>query len=196
VNFFAIIVAGIGFTPSQTLLLTMGNTTLGIATMFFMWAGDRSKCRTLVGGIGPLLGIAGGAMLWALPKEQKIARLVGFFLCIWQSIATYIALSMVTTNIAGRTKKSVMSGVYLVCSCAGNLIGPHTFRQKDAPTYAPALITMVVLTSLNIGLLVVLYLYYRRENTKRDRLHGAPDAIQKEWVDLTDRENPSFRYVY
>lgn len=79
-SFFAIIVAGIGYSPSETLLLTMANASLGVATMFFMWAGDKARCRTLVSGLGPLISIAGGAMMWALPREQKIARLVGFYL--------------------------------------------------------------------------------------------------------------------
>lgn len=79
-SFFAIIVRGIGFTPAETLLLTMANASLGAATMFFMWAGDKARCRTLVSGIAPLISIAGAAMLWGLPKEQKIARLVGFYL--------------------------------------------------------------------------------------------------------------------
>lgn len=107
---------------------------------------------------------------------------------IWGSIATYIVTSFVTTNIAGRTKKSIVSGGYVVFLCIGNLIGPQTFRQSDAPVYAPALLTMIVLTSINIGLLITLFLYYRAQNAKRDRLHGRPEGIKKdEWIDLTDR---------
>ncbi|KLT43231.1 MFS transporter [Cutaneotrichosporon oleaginosum] len=197
-NFFALIVQGLGFTPAETLLLTMGNATLGIATMVLMFAGDKARCRSLVSGLGPLISIAGAAMLWALPAEKKIARLIGFFLCIWNSIATYIITSFITTNIAGRTKKSVMSGAYLVVFCVGNLIGPQTFREKYAPRYAPALITHIALTSTNVCLFVVLFLYYRRENARRDREHGPVVPVKKdEWVDLTDVENETgFRYVY
>lgn len=103
-------------------------------------------------------------------------------------MATYIVTSFVTTNIAGRTKKSIVSAGYICVFCVGNLIGPQTFRPKDAPVYAPALITMIVLTSINIGLLVTLFFYYRAQNAKRDRLHGRPEEIKRdEWVDLTDR---------
>ncbi|BEI84599.1 hypothetical protein CcaverHIS002_0412030 [Cutaneotrichosporon cavernicola] len=104
---------------------------------------------------------------------------------------------MITTNIAGRTKKSICSGGYVVLLCIGNLIGPQTFRAKYAPVYAPALLTTVILTAINVGLLILLYCYYRAQNAKRDRLYGKAHQIDKDvWVDLTDRENPEFRYVY
>ncbi|KLT44627.1 MFS general substrate transporter [Cutaneotrichosporon oleaginosum] len=197
VNFFALIVKGIGYNSAETLLLTMANASLGAATMFWMWAGDKAKCRTLVSGTGVALSIIGGVLLWALPLAKKEARLAGFYLCIWNSIATYIATSMVTTNVAGRTKKSVCSGGYVMFLCIGQLIGPQTFRAKHAPRYAPALLTMVILTAINVGLLILLYCYYRAQNAKKDRLYGRPNKIEKDvWVDLTDRENPEFRYVY
>lgn len=70
-------------------------------------------------------------------------------------------------------------------------MGPQTFRDKDAPGYAPALITLIVCNILTIILLAALYIYYVRQNKIRDQLNVAPPA---EDHDLTDKENLAFRY--
>lgn len=70
-------------------------------------------------------------------------------------------------------------------------MGPQTFRDKDAPGYAPALITLIVCNILTIILLVTLYLYYVRQNKIRNQLDAAPPP---EGHDLTDKENLAFRY--
>lgn len=34
--------------------------------------------------------------------------------------------------------------MYLIAYCVGNIIGPQTFRPKDAPRYVPGEITIIV----------------------------------------------------
>ena len=45
---------------------------------------------------------------------------------------------------AGYTKKTTVAAMYLIAYCVGNIIGPQTFRPKDAPRYVPAEITILV----------------------------------------------------
>ena len=47
----------------------------------------------------------------------------------------------------------------------------------------------------------VLFLYYCTVNKRRDRKStGHPEAeitmLEEKWANLTDKENPAFRYVY
>lgn len=55
--------------------------------------------------------------------------------------------------------------------------------------------------SLAVCSLVGLYAYYSWENKRRDRVYGSPDALpigqqlQLELLNVTDKENESFRYV-
>lgn len=48
--------------------------------------------------------------------------------------------TLLPSNVAGRTKKSVTSTLLLVAYCAGNCIGAQVFQAKDAPTYIPAIV--------------------------------------------------------
>lgn len=76
----------------------------------------------------------------------------------------------------------------------GNIIGPLTFREQDKPRFIPAKIAMVVTTAFAALLTVVLMLYYRWENKRRDQKY-AHEAHREnsEFFDLTDRENHEFR---
>lgn len=79
--------------------------------------------------------------------------------------------------------------------CIGNILGPLTFRDKDAPNYTPAKITIVAVDSVTIVLTAMLLLYYKWENKRRDQ---RPLEHQEniEFLDLTDRQNKEFRYRF
>jgi ACS family allantoate permease-like MFS transporter len=184
-NFYAIIVLGMGFTVQETLLLSMANAWLSIGVIATFWTADKIRCRSLAGIPLTVVSIIGAVLVWALPRDQKIARLAGFYLSLAFAIPTFVAMTFLASNIAGRTKKTFVTGMVLVSNCVGNLIGPQTFRDKDAPVYAPALLTFVICNALNLGLLVAMFLYYRWQNRKRDREYGKP-IDEDHFVDLTD----------
>lgn len=80
-------------------------------------------------------------------------------------------------------------------SSQGNILGPLTFRNEDAPQYLPAKLSIVVVDSVAIGTTVVLLLYYRWQNKTRDAA-AVEHTRDVEFADLTDRENKEFRYKY
>lgn len=45
-------------------------------------------------------------------------------------------LSMVSSNVAGFTKKSVTSSMIFVSFCVGNIVGPFFFFASEAPGYS------------------------------------------------------------
>jgi hypothetical protein len=77
----------------------------------------------------------------------------------------------------------------------GNILGPLTFRNEDAPRYIPAKLSIVVVDSVAIGTAVLLLLYYRWQNKTRDAA-AVEHTRDVEFADLTDRENKEFRYKY
>lgn len=79
--------------------------------------------------------------------------------------------------------------------CLGNILGPLTFRDKDAPQYIPAKITIVAVDSAAIAMAIVLLLYYVLVNRRRDR-NSTEHEENIEFADLTDKQNKEFRYKY
>lgn len=87
--------------------------------------------------------------------------------------------------------------MYLVAYCAGNIIGPQTFRPKDKPHYRPGQITILACYSACVVDILFIWWYARRQNKKKALIRAAPGYVKlenQEFLDLTDRENPEFVY--
>ena len=106
-------------------------------------------------------------------------------------------------NTAGHSKKVTMNAVVLMSFCLGNVIGPLTFQGKDAPAFIPAKIALMATMAFAIVMVLALRTLLAWENARRD--HGAMTGLvaegkkgeeseYRELLDLTDRENGSFRY--
>ena len=134
-----------------------------------------------------------------LPKTQKGGLLAGIYLVSSIFAAVPIQFSWVTANVAGHTKKACATALLNAFFAIGNIIGPQTFRAKDAPAYTPAKAAMMSFQCVIVGLSVVLFVYYRTVNKKRDAKSSAAgqDIVDSvAFAGLTDKQNPQFRYVY
>lgn len=102
-------------------------------------------------------------------------------------------------NCAGHTKRAFASALVAGSFSVGNIIGPQTFQSHDAPEYHPAKIAVLATQAAAAVLSVVLFFYYKGQNRHRDQTKGGVDenmADETRWAGLTDKQNPSFRYVY
>jgi ACS family allantoate permease-like MFS transporter len=158
-------------------------------------------------------------LIVCLPLHNNIGRLFGYYLTQASPTPFVALLSLISSNVAGYTKKTTVAAIYLIGYCTGNIIGPQTFRPKDAPRYIPAEIVIVsfcihciipkypsayfclfqiVCYLLCIVDIVFIYWYCKRQNAKRAAVRASPSYVKlenQEWLDLTDRENPEFVYT-
>lgn len=124
--------------------------------------------------------IAGAAMLVGLPEDAKWGRLVGLWLCYFQGLGFSMSLTMVSSNIAGYTKKQLTAAILFTGYCVGNIIGPQTFKTSEAPYYHSAYIAMLIGYSVKLLMVVVLYVYMWSANKKRDRAMTAQGTLSDE----------------
>ena len=87
--------------------------------------------------------ILGAALLVGLPDSNKWGRLVALWLCYFQGLGFSMSLIVVSSNIAGYTKKQVTGALLFTGYCVGNIIGPQTFKSSEAPSYHSAYIACV-----------------------------------------------------
>ena len=87
------------------------------------YLGDKFGHRILT-SIGFLcLSILGMLLIIALPTGNSVGRLIGYYLT-QASPAPFVALlSLISSNIAGYTKKTTCAAMYLIGYCVGNIIG-------------------------------------------------------------------------
>lgn len=92
--------------------------------------------------VANLICIVGAGILVALPNNphNKWPRLVGLWLCYFQGLGFSMSLTIVSSNIAGYTKKQLTGAVLFTGYCVGNIIGPQTFKSSEKPGYKSAYI--------------------------------------------------------
>lgn len=159
--------------------------------------GDRLRNRLLVSLSGLLLAILGMLLITCLPQDNSVGRLIGYYLTQGSPTPFVALLSLISTNVAGWTKKTTVAALYLIGYCVGNIIGPQVFQAKDAPQYRPAEITVVVCWAVCVLDVLFIYWWWRRENARKAEIRAQPGYVKiegQEFYDLTDRENPEFVY--
>ncbi|KAF5267580.1 hypothetical protein BFJ63_vAg12167 [Fusarium oxysporum f. sp. narcissi] len=204
--FANIIIKSFGFSTLETQLLAM---VLGfyivIVLLSSAWLVKKTNQNLLV-----MLGFCipsfiGTILLMTLPNKtmaQHIGLLISYYITLSFWSAQTLALSMISRNIAGQTKKTVAVATNFIIWAAGNAIGPQVFLSHDGPRYFIAFATHLGCYCLLVIVIISLRWYLRRENKKRDALaeSGVAEASStytgQAWEDLTDKENLSFRYVY
>ena len=85
--------------------------------------------------------IIGAGLLVGLPAKNKWGRLVAVWLCYFQGLGFSMSLTMVSSNVAGYTKKQLTGAVLFTGYCVGNIIGPQTFLAKEAREFSPFFLT-------------------------------------------------------
>lgn len=184
----------------------------------------RLKSAMLVVLILPV--VAGLVMLYVLQrtKSDQAPLLVAYYLLAFLFGGNPLIVSWIVGNTAGTTKKSIIMSLYNAGSSAGNIIGPLLFNKKDAPSYHPGLravlaifvtlVAVVLIQLVNLMLLNKLQEKKRVGNGKKAVLHDhsmedkyvgfeednetdvGPRLGDNAFLDLTDRKNDEFVYIY
>lgn len=135
-----------------------------------------------------------GQLMLAFSKN-KTAQFAGYSITGVSPVAFICILSFTSSNVCGTTKSYTSFYMTLVAYCVGNLIGPQTFLAREAPTYTTGKTVIGVCAVLTIIILGIIGLAYHLENKRRDKL-PEPEKIENiEFADLTDKQNPFFRYA-
>ncbi|KAI5919310.1 allantoate permease [Camillea tinctor] len=196
-SYQATIIKGFGYTSKETALLSIPSGVVACVTVIS--AGVSSARLDMRGPIiiAILLigGVLGGGLLAFSDVSNKGALLTGNYLTNVIGASLPLLYSYAAANCAGHTKKVTLNAVLLMAFCAGNIVGPQTFRAEDSPAYLPAKIVIVASSAAGVAATILLMVYYAHENRCRDQEYGSLEhKADSEFFDLTDRENKEFRY--
>lgn len=197
-NFFSQLIVSFGYTPAESLLWgTPGGAVEVVTIVSWGLASYYYGNRLILASFSLALAVMGIVMIVAIPLDNPHGRLAGYYFTQASATPFVAILSLISTNVAGYTKKTTVGALYLIAYCVGNIIGPQTFVPSDKPHYVPAEITIIVCWSICLVLLYVIVFYYRLMNAKKARIRAEPGyqkLANQEFLDLTDRENPEFVY--
>ncbi|WWC62323.1 uncharacterized protein I303_104919 [Kwoniella dejecticola CBS 10117] len=205
-TFTSLIFKGFGFTPLQSILYQLPGNAMGFTVIIGTAIAVTyvPRCRfplaitwTVVEMVVFLyVGLAKNASKWQLWAAFSFHSVL--------SCSTFLVWSIMPINSAGRTKKSFIGATALIAYCAGNMIGSQTLRASDAPRYLKGLTANAIVMAINALVLVSWWTYLLWENKKRDAAfeRSGLTVEEGEWqnkvaaeTDITDRQNPHFRYL-
>lgn len=201
-TFSATLIRGFGYDSKQAALLNMPSGIISIvATMLSTWAILKGFPRWLSIVLLLVPVMIGAALMSFTGKGNQPAKLAGIYLI--NAIVAPLALIYTWTgaNTAGFTKKVAANGLVAAAFSIANIIGPQTFQARDAPQYIPAKITIFGVAGGAMVVSILLRVLYGVRNktnavNRRAQLTENPESVLEPQVDLTDRQNRAFVYVY
>lgn len=199
-NFSSSLIRGFGFSGIYATLLQLptGAIEFVVVPLCGLAAGYFRDTRCLILAVVCLPPLAGLLGIRLTPLSQRWS-LVG---CTWLQyiVGAPVILSwnLLTTNIAGHTKRSTANGLWFVFYAGGNIAGANIFFSREAPRYFSALTGLIVCYCAMVVIAGVLALWMGWENKRRDRKFGQGEdeqAIRDGFSDLTDKQAKHFRYA-
>ncbi|KAL3419813.1 allantoate permease [Phlyctema vagabunda] len=144
-------------------------------------------------GTGIILGIA--------PTSKNAGGLLIAFYCTQFFLAQgNMIISLISRNIAGQTKKGICISLTFVGWAVGNMIAPQIFQSGDAPRYKHGFTTHMVVYGVYFLLVLATRALLLAKNKRKEHrtLEMGQAAVSHDLAfdDLTDIENPNFRYVF
>ncbi|KAH8881385.1 allantoate permease [Thozetella sp. PMI_491] len=212
--FSNLIIASFGFDYLQTQLLNIAQGAVTILVMIgSAWLATHTKQTALVMHAWSIPAIIGTAVIYSIPPNasNRVGLLIAFYCTQFFLAEGNLIFSLISRNIAGQTKKSNTLAMTFVGWAAGNMAAPQIFQSSDAPRYQKGFTAHFCLYVLfNIILVICRILLTRRNAAKRTAAaavavsasetgesgKGTDEKIAHShaFEDLTDKENPDFRY--
>ncbi|KAJ0420474.1 major facilitator superfamily domain-containing protein [Aspergillus carlsbadensis] len=113
-----------------------------------------------------------------------------------------VSWNLLSTNVAGHTKRSIANGLWFTLYAGGNVAGSNIFFAREAPRYYSALTGLLVCYAGMIVLAGVAYGAMKIDNIRRDRKMGVDESVGRQeravldgFKDMTDMESKDFRYA-
>ncbi|KAI1262624.1 MFS general substrate transporter [Xylariaceae sp. FL1019] len=207
-TFSGIINTGFGFSNLQVILLDIPRNVISV--VYFIIIGIIcSKWKNLrmyfmmFSVVPPFIGFI---ILSLLPNDShyRWIKWGGYVMTVTATIGLFLGWTLIPSNVAGRTKRTLTSSFTFVGYCVGNIVGSQIFNYKDAPRYIPGTTGCAVSYGLEFLVLVTWRFTLVLRNRRRDRLLrgqglAEEDRVSKAKVlgeeDKTDFENIYFRYT-
>ncbi|WVR08946.1 hypothetical protein IAU60_006005 [Kwoniella sp. DSM 27419] len=206
-TFGTVINKSFGFTESQVILYSIPRSVVSV--LWFVIVGYTTmkvkRCRMwfmIVSTVFPFIGLM---MIALLPSDisYRWIKWGGYLMTVTFVIPLFSAWSLISSNTAGRTKRSIMSSMCFIAYCTGNISGSQVMKPKDAPHYIPG--TIAIAACMGVECITILvWRYYlvwinHRKAQKVAEMGLTPEEIARRGQELgaqdtTDMQNPFFQY--
>lgn len=119
-NFKNVILQGFGLSSELSLLYGAPNGAVQVVgTLFICYMADKTKNRLYWSIVALVIPTIGFILLVTLPQSNLNGQLASYYITSTAAAAFTLLLSMISSNIAGQTKKTTVSAMMFVGYCVG-----------------------------------------------------------------------------
>ncbi|WWC60757.1 uncharacterized protein I303_103333 [Kwoniella dejecticola CBS 10117] len=194
--FSGLITKGFGFDSFQSILMQIPTGLIGIFTLLIgIYLTNRFKTRWLVIGVITLFPIAGASAMVNVDRSKSGALLASYYIAYPLAGIQPLLYSWANLNQAGTTKRVVVFATMFVFQCAGNVIGPQVYLEREAPVYQTGLYTDIGCWVVLVCLIVAMRLYLgalNRKQARRRAAMGLPEDL-KDMSIMTQQEATRYK---
>lgn len=198
-TFSGILFKNLGYSNLVSSLLSMPTgifaTIFALIGSYFAGKTVNYRCFVIVACL--ILPLIGTGLMYGLPYDNLAGQMVGLYMLNGYYGPYLIGVSLNQANVGGYTKKNVYFLACYLFYAAGNLIGPQTFKESQAPQYTGGTIAMLV--GYICAMVLVVYYWLIATYQNKSRTDGKPEIQEGEvddaMADLTDFEVTTFKYI-
>ncbi|KAL0258325.1 hypothetical protein SLS55_007501 [Diplodia seriata] len=197
-----------GFDELQVLLIEIPRSVTSLVIFLIVGiytrkVANRRMYIMAAATIPPFIGMLALALL-ENTHENRWIKWGMYLMTVPFVLSLFLAWTLIPSNVAGRTKKTIISSATFLGYCVGNMCGSQIFKSADAPRYIPGTIGASVALGAEFVLICAWRVYYVRQNKIRDRAAAESGVSEEERErvgrqmgegDVTDLGNPHFRYT-
>jgi sugar phosphate permease len=197
--FLPTIVASLGYKNNTAQLMTVPPYV--VACVFCIGGGyvaDRFGTRGIFMIFFNIVAIIGFAMLFS--SHDNTVKYIGTFFAavgIYPNVPQGVAWN--GNNIGGSTKRGVGIAMHVGFGNLGGAIAGFLYLPKHKPHYRPGHGALMGTLSMSTILCIIMTIYLRRENARRDRVYGKKPSeytVEERMAERDKGDNASFfRYT-
>lgn len=138
-----------GFSTLKSILLGLpgGGAEIVFLVITSFLASYLRNARVLLMIFNTVVSMVGMVLVYCL--DSQAGRMTGLVFSIVFAMNIPISLSLITSNVAGFTKRSIVSSLLFVGYCVGNIVGPQFFLTSESPVYKVRLVPSLVFSIAN-----------------------------------------------
>jgi ACS family allantoate permease-like MFS transporter len=120
--------------PLTNLELVVSLTLFLIVGIYTRRVPNRRLYIMAASTITPFIGLIALSMIPNSPAN-KWTKWGMYLITVPYVLALFLAWTLIPSNVAGRTKKTIISSATFLGYCVGNMAGSQIFKEADAPRY-------------------------------------------------------------
>ncbi|KAK2770490.1 hypothetical protein FQN53_005501 [Emmonsiellopsis sp. PD_33] len=199
-SFGSLLLQSFAYSPRRCLVLAMPVSAVAAFTLLLSGLLGRMfpPHHILIAILFILPTIIGNSLLWKAPRDNKPALLAGLYISATFYGTLVQHYSIIAANVAGHSKKTVITATITILANLGSLCGPWAYKGEQAATgYRDGQIATVTLMAASIVAYGLLWVHYTRSNKQKTTLSElqVDHDTTMAFMDMTDRENAAFQYT-